>query len=69
MQSDAEGSSFFNFLNVVACDWVEFLEECGSDEGDNAGILSVVELQMAAKPSMGVHAASFPRWSAFLEGR
>ena len=41
VKSDAEGSSFFNFINVVACDGVEYLEECGSDEDNNAGILSV----------------------------
>ena len=42
VESDDEGSSFFNLINVVAaCDGVEFLEECGSDEDNDAGILSV----------------------------
>ena len=42
VEGDAEGSSFFNLLNVAACDVVEVLEECGSDEDDDAGILSVL---------------------------
>ena len=42
VEGDAEGSSFFDFVNVAACDGVEFLEECGSDEDDDAGILSVL---------------------------
>ena len=40
VEGDAEGSSFFNLLNAAACDVVEVLEECGSDEDDDAGILS-----------------------------
>ena len=42
VEGDAEGSSFFNLLNVATCYVVEFLEECGSDEDDDAGILSVL---------------------------
>ena len=42
VEADAEGSSFFNLLNVATCYVVEFLEECGSDEDDDAGILSVL---------------------------
>ena len=41
VESDAEGSSFFDFFNVAACDGVEFLEECCSDEYDDAGLVSV----------------------------
>ena len=41
VESDAEGSSFFNLLDVATCYVVEFLEECGSNEDDDAGILSV----------------------------
>ena len=42
VEGDAEGSSFFNLLNVATCYVAEFLEECGSDEDDDAGILSVL---------------------------
>jgi hypothetical protein len=42
VEGDAERSSFFDFVNVVACDGVEFLEECGSDEYDDAGLVSVL---------------------------
>ena len=41
VEGDAEGSSFFDFFNVAACDGVEFLEECCSDEYDDAGLVSV----------------------------
>ena len=42
VECDAECSSFFNFVNVAACDKVEILEECGSDEYDDAGLMSVL---------------------------
>ena len=42
VEGDAEGSSFSNLLDVATCYVVEFLEECGSDEDDDAGILSVL---------------------------
>jgi len=42
VEGDAECSSFFDFVNVAACDGVEFLEECGSDEYDDAGLVSVL---------------------------
>ena len=60
VEGDAEGSSFFNLLNVATCYVVEFLEECGSDEDDDAGILSVLVAPEGFKAFFGVQAASFP---------
>ncbi len=32
VECDAERSSLFDFVDVLACDGIEFLEECGSDD-------------------------------------
>ena len=42
VEGDAESSSFLDFADVASCDGVEVLEECGSDEYDNAGLVSVL---------------------------
>ena len=41
VESDAEGSSFFDFFNVFSGGWVEVFEECFADEGGDACIVSV----------------------------
>ena len=42
VEGDAECSSFFDFGDVASCDGVEIFEECGSDEYDDAGLMSVL---------------------------
>ena len=42
VEGDAECSSFLDFVDVASCDGVEVLEECGSDEYDDAGLMSVL---------------------------
>ena len=42
VEGDAECSSFLDFVDVASCDGVEILEECGSDEYDDAGLMSVL---------------------------
>ena len=42
VEGDAECSSFLDFVDVASRDGVEVLEECGSDEYDDAGLMSVL---------------------------
>ena len=42
VEGDAGCSSFLDFADVASCDGVEILEECGSDEYDDAGLVSVL---------------------------
>ena len=70
VEGDAEGSSFFNLHDVATCYVVEFLEECGSNEDLDAGILSVlVAPQNLQSLLWGSKRRRFLPWSVFLEGR
>ena len=60
VEGDAEGSSFFNLLNVAACYVVEVLWNVVLMRMTMPAFCLSLWLQKASKPSMGVQAASFP---------
>ena len=41
MQCDAEGSAFFNFLQVLSCEWIKVFEEGFPDKGGDPGMMPV----------------------------
>ena len=53
VEGDAECSSFLDFVDVAPCDGVEILEECGSDENDDAGLMSVLVAPVSLKAFNG----------------